>query len=73
KKTQHKRQKIVSEFQFLEEQEPLLLAQLEKLDKEIMKIQNEKVIKFSGEISHLSELINETEGKDQKPVSEFLE
>ncbi|CAM4652559.1 unnamed protein product [Caretta caretta] len=38
--TQTKRQKIVSEFQqlrqFLEEQERLLLAQLEKLDKEIV-------------------------------------
>ncbi|XP_065271379.1 zinc finger protein 316-like [Emys orbicularis] len=77
KKTQDERQKIVSEFQqlqqFLEEQERLLLVQLEKLDKEIMKIQNEKVTEFSGEISCLSELISEIEGKDQKPVSEFLE
>uniref|UniRef100_A0A8C0GXM4 Zinc finger protein RFP-like n=1 Tax=Chelonoidis abingdonii TaxID=106734 RepID=A0A8C0GXM4_CHEAB len=45
KQTQTERQKIVSEFQrlrqFLEEQERLLLAQLEKLDEEIVRIQNE--------------------------------
>uniref|UniRef100_A0A8C0J407 Zinc finger protein RFP-like n=1 Tax=Chelonoidis abingdonii TaxID=106734 RepID=A0A8C0J407_CHEAB len=59
-------QKIVSEFQqlrqFLEEQERLLLAQLEKLDKEIGKIQNENITKFSEQISRLSELISELEG-----------
>uniref|UniRef100_A0A8C0J3J7 Zinc finger protein RFP-like n=1 Tax=Chelonoidis abingdonii TaxID=106734 RepID=A0A8C0J3J7_CHEAB len=71
------RQKIVSEFQqlrqFLEEQERLLLAQLEKLDKEIGKIQNENITKFSEQISRLSELISELEGKCQKPASEFLQ
>uniref|UniRef100_A0A8C0G637 RING-type E3 ubiquitin transferase n=1 Tax=Chelonoidis abingdonii TaxID=106734 RepID=A0A8C0G637_CHEAB len=76
KQTQTERQKIVSEFQqlrqFLEEQERLLLAQLEKLDEEILRIQKENVTKLSGEISHLSELIHELEGKCQKPASEFL-
>uniref|UniRef100_A0A452HW00 Zinc finger protein RFP-like n=1 Tax=Gopherus agassizii TaxID=38772 RepID=A0A452HW00_9SAUR len=71
------RQKIVSEFQqlreFLEEQERLLLAQLEKLDEEIVRIQNENVSKLSEEISRLSELISEMEGKCQKPASEFLQ
>uniref|UniRef100_A0A452I0D1 Zinc finger protein RFP-like n=1 Tax=Gopherus agassizii TaxID=38772 RepID=A0A452I0D1_9SAUR len=71
------RQKIVSEFQqlrqFLEEQERLLLAQLEKLDEEIVRIQNENVSKLSEQISHLSELISELEGKCQKPASEFLQ
>ncbi|XP_043352987.1 zinc finger protein RFP-like [Dermochelys coriacea] len=75
KQTQTERQKIVSEFQelreFLEEQEQLV--QLENLDKEIVKIQNENVSKLSEEISHLSELINDIEGKYQKPVSEFLQ
>uniref|UniRef100_A0A452I0G3 RING-type E3 ubiquitin transferase n=1 Tax=Gopherus agassizii TaxID=38772 RepID=A0A452I0G3_9SAUR len=69
--------KIVSEFQqlrqFLEEQERLLLAQLEKLDEEIVRIQNENVSKLSEQISHLSELISELEGKCQKPASEFLQ
>uniref|UniRef100_A0A674IAZ3 Tripartite motif containing 39 n=1 Tax=Terrapene triunguis TaxID=2587831 RepID=A0A674IAZ3_9SAUR len=77
KQTETKRQKIVSEFQqlrqFLEEQERLLLAQLEKLDEAIVKIQNENVTKLSEEISHLSELIGEMEGKCQKPASEFLQ
>ncbi|CAM2101585.1 unnamed protein product [Caretta caretta] len=54
--TQAKRQKIVSEFQqlrqFLEEQERLLLAQLEKLDEEIVKIQKENITKLLEEISH---------------------
>ncbi|XP_038227460.1 zinc finger protein RFP-like [Dermochelys coriacea] len=77
KQTQTKRQKIVSEFQqlwqFLEEQERLLLAQLEKLDKEVVKIQNESITKCSEEISRLSELIIEMEGKCQKQGSEFLQ
>uniref|UniRef100_A0A674JRZ2 Zinc finger protein RFP-like n=1 Tax=Terrapene triunguis TaxID=2587831 RepID=A0A674JRZ2_9SAUR len=77
KQTQTQRQKIVSEFhqlqQFLEEQERLLLAQLEKLDKEIVRIQNENVSQLSEQISRLSELISEMEGKCQKPASEFLQ
>ncbi|XP_065420692.1 zinc finger protein RFP-like [Chrysemys picta bellii] len=77
KQTQTERQKIVSDFQqlwqFLEEQERLLLAQLEKLDKEIVRIQNENVSKVSEEISHLSELISELEGKCQRPVTELLQ
>ncbi|XP_034645354.1 zinc finger protein RFP-like isoform X2 [Trachemys scripta elegans] len=59
--------------QFLEEQERLLLAQLEKLDKKVVKIQNESTTKCSEEISRLSELISEMEGKCQKPGSEFLQ
>ncbi|XP_034645039.1 zinc finger protein RFP-like [Trachemys scripta elegans] len=77
KQTETVRQKIVSEFQelrqFLEEQERLLLAGLDKLDKEILKKQNENVTKLSEQISRLSELISEMEGKCQKPVSEFLQ
>uniref|UniRef100_A0A452H9P3 Tripartite motif containing 10 n=1 Tax=Gopherus agassizii TaxID=38772 RepID=A0A452H9P3_9SAUR len=77
KQTQTERQKVVSEFQqlqqFLEEQERLLLAHLEKLDEEIVRIQNENISKFSEQISHLSELISEMEGKCQKPASEFLQ
>uniref|UniRef100_A0A8C4Y4K5 Zinc finger protein RFP-like n=1 Tax=Gopherus evgoodei TaxID=1825980 RepID=A0A8C4Y4K5_9SAUR len=71
------RQKIVSEFQqlrqFLEEQERLLLAQLEKLDEEMVRIQNENLSKLSEEISRISELISELEETCQKPVSEFLQ
>ncbi|XP_044840086.1 zinc finger protein RFP-like [Mauremys mutica] len=77
KQTQTERQKIMSEFQqlgqFLKEQERRLLAQLEKLDEEIVRIQNENVSKLSEQISHLRELISELEGKCQKPASEFLQ
>ncbi|XP_030390641.1 zinc finger protein RFP-like isoform X1 [Gopherus evgoodei] len=76
KQTQIERQKIVSQFQqlrqFLKEQERLLLAQLENLDQETERIQNENSSKLSEEISHLSELIGEMERKCQKPASEFL-
>ncbi|XP_075768454.1 uncharacterized protein LOC102448098 isoform X2 [Pelodiscus sinensis] len=77
KQTQAKRQKIVAEFQklqqFLKEQERLLLAQLEKLDEEIGRLQTDAIGKLSGQISHLSELIGELEGMCQKPGSEFLQ
>ncbi|XP_067414662.1 zinc finger protein RFP-like [Emydura macquarii macquarii] len=77
RKTQTQRQKIVSEFQqlrqFLEEQERLLLTQLLKLDKEILKIQTENINILSAEMSHLTELISDIEGKYQKPASEFLQ
>ncbi|CAM4619297.1 unnamed protein product, partial [Lepidochelys olivacea] len=75
--TQAERQKILSEFQqllqFLEEQERLLLARLEKLEKEILKIQNDNASKLSEEISCLSNLISEMEGNGQEPASEFLQ
>uniref|UniRef100_A0A452GZ42 Tripartite motif containing 10 n=1 Tax=Gopherus agassizii TaxID=38772 RepID=A0A452GZ42_9SAUR len=77
RKTRTERHKIVSEFQqlrqFLEEQERLLLGQLAELNEEIVKIQNENITKLSGEISRLSELVSEMEGKCQKPASEFLQ
>ncbi|XP_074873210.1 tripartite motif-containing protein 10-like [Carettochelys insculpta] len=75
--TQTERLKIVWEFQqlrqFLEEQERLLLAQLEKLEEEIVRTQNDNVSELSVQISHLSELMGELEGKCQKPASEFLQ
>ncbi|XP_075769023.1 zinc finger protein RFP-like isoform X1 [Pelodiscus sinensis] len=75
--TQAERQKVVAEFQqlrqFLDEQEQLLLAQLEKLDEEIGRLQTETLRKLSGQISCVSEWISELEGKCQKPASEFLQ
>ncbi|XP_075768677.1 uncharacterized protein LOC142818236 [Pelodiscus sinensis] len=75
--TQAKRQMIVAEFQqlqqFLEEQERLLLAQLEKLDGEIGRFQTDTIRKLSVQISCLSEGIGELEGTCQKPTSEFLQ
>ncbi|EMP38897.1 Zinc finger protein RFP [Chelonia mydas] len=76
-KIEAERQKIMSEFeqlrQFLDEQERLLLAQLEELDKEIVKIQDENVTQLSEKISRLSDLISEIEEKCQQPTSEFLQ
>ncbi|XP_075769711.1 zinc finger protein RFP-like isoform X1 [Pelodiscus sinensis] len=75
--TQAERQKIVAEFQqlrqFLEEQERLLLAQLQKLDEMIAKEGTDTVTKLLEQISHLSERIRELEGTCQKPASEFLQ
>ncbi|XP_075765603.1 zinc finger protein RFP-like [Pelodiscus sinensis] len=77
KQTQAERQKVVAEFQqlrqFLEEQERLLLAQLEKLDEEIGRLQTDTVRKLSAQISRISERISELEGTCQKPASEFLQ
>uniref|UniRef100_A0A8D0L9A5 B30.2/SPRY domain-containing protein n=1 Tax=Sphenodon punctatus TaxID=8508 RepID=A0A8D0L9A5_SPHPU len=77
KQTDAERQKTVAEFkqlhQFLEEQERLLLAQLEELDKEIVKSRDEYLAKLSEEISSLGELISEMEEKCREPTSEFLQ
>ncbi|XP_044837939.1 zinc finger protein RFP-like [Mauremys mutica] len=75
-KIKKERQRIGFEFQqlrqFLEEQECLLLARLEELDR-IMKWQKETVTRFPMDISHLNSLISELEGKCQQPASDFLE
>ncbi|XP_075768512.1 uncharacterized protein LOC142821441 isoform X3 [Pelodiscus sinensis] len=75
--TQAERQMIVAEFQqlrqFLEEQEQLLLAQLQKLDEEVGRLQTDTVRRLSAQISHFSEQIVEVEGMCQKLASEFLQ
>ncbi|XP_067417487.1 LOW QUALITY PROTEIN: zinc finger protein RFP-like [Emydura macquarii macquarii] len=75
--TETERQKIEFEFQqlrkFLEKQEPLLLTELDTMQKEIEKIKTDNVTKLSEEISWLSELISKMEEKCQKPASEFLQ
>uniref|UniRef100_A0A452IHV0 Tripartite motif containing 10 n=1 Tax=Gopherus agassizii TaxID=38772 RepID=A0A452IHV0_9SAUR len=75
--TESERKKILSEFEklhmFLEEKELLLLAQLEVLDKEILKRQDEFTTRLTQEISRLETLISEMEGKCRQPASEFLQ
>uniref|UniRef100_A0A8C3T5C6 Zinc finger protein RFP-like n=1 Tax=Chelydra serpentina TaxID=8475 RepID=A0A8C3T5C6_CHESE len=75
--THYERKKILSEFEklhmFLEEKELLLLAQLEVLDKEILKRQDEYATRLTQEISRLGTLISEIEGKCRQPASEFLQ
>uniref|UniRef100_A0A8C3T0B3 Uncharacterized protein n=1 Tax=Chelydra serpentina TaxID=8475 RepID=A0A8C3T0B3_CHESE len=54
---------------------PVLLLEVAawKYKMEIVRWQNETVTKLDKEISHLSELIGEMEGKDQQPAREFLQ
>ncbi|XP_034645096.1 tripartite motif-containing protein 15-like [Trachemys scripta elegans] len=75
--TESERKKILSEFEklhlFLEEKELLLLAQLEVLDKEILKRHDEFTTRLIQERSRLGTLISEMEGKCRQPASEFLQ
>nr|XP_006110457.2 tripartite motif-containing protein 10-like [Pelodiscus sinensis] len=77
KQLETEKQKIVSEFEqlskFLKGQERLLLAQLEKLKKEIEKRRDEYVAKLHEELSSFSSLISEMEQKYQQPAIEFMQ
>ncbi|CAI5768157.1 Uncharacterized protein PODLI_1B021975 [Podarcis lilfordi] len=68
---------MVAEFrrlhQFLEEQEKLLLAQMEKLEKEIAAQREEQLARLSRELSSLDSLIREMEEKLQEPATELLQ
>lgn len=59
--------------QFLAEQERLLLARLGELDEEIGRRREENATHLGEEISQLSALITELEGKRQQPVLELLQ
>ncbi|XP_019389033.1 PREDICTED: tripartite motif-containing protein 15-like [Crocodylus porosus] len=76
-KTKTEGQKIVSEFeplcQLMKEQQCLLLAGLDELDRMIKTSQKETLTKPSQEISLLNSLIIEMEGKCQQPSSDFLQ
>ncbi|XP_011382299.1 tripartite motif-containing protein 10 [Pteropus vampyrus] len=71
-----KRQKVISEFaylsQFLEEQQSILLAQLERLDGDILKQRDEFDVLVAGEICRFSSLITELEEKNERPARELL-
>uniref|UniRef100_A0A8C3QCX9 Uncharacterized protein n=1 Tax=Geospiza parvula TaxID=87175 RepID=A0A8C3QCX9_GEOPR len=70
------RQKLLSDFerlrQFLHDQEHILLGQLEKMEKNISRRQNENITDLSREITLLNKLIAELEEKIQQPMLEFL-
>ncbi|NWW64578.1 TRIM7 ligase, partial [Ifrita kowaldi] len=76
KTVESERQKLLSEFerlrQFLRDQEHVLLGQLEKMEKNISKRQNENITDLSKEIALLNKLIAELEEKIQQPALEFL-
>ncbi|XP_059571097.1 zinc finger protein RFP-like [Alligator mississippiensis] len=71
------RQKIVAVFErlrrFLEEQERLVLAELGEVESGIEKSQGDTVTQLSEEISHLTNLIRELEGKCQWAASDLLQ
>uniref|UniRef100_A0A8C0GEI9 B30.2/SPRY domain-containing protein n=1 Tax=Chelonoidis abingdonii TaxID=106734 RepID=A0A8C0GEI9_CHEAB len=77
RQTEVERQLVVSKckwlHQFLAEQECLLLAQLGELDKEIGRRREENATHLCKEISQLSTLIMELEGKCQQSVPELLQ
>nr|ALP32473.1 TRIM7.1 [Nipponia nippon] len=76
KTIENERQKLLLEFeklrQFLHDQEHILLGQLEKMEKNIAKRQNENITNLSKEITLLNKLITELEEKIQQPMLEFL-
>ncbi|XP_062978457.1 E3 ubiquitin-protein ligase TRIM7-like [Elgaria multicarinata webbii] len=77
KQTRAEKKKTVSQFrelhQFLEEQEELLLAQLEEVEREIARRTDVHQAKLSEELSSLESLIQEMEKKCQQPAGELLQ
>ncbi|XP_054831889.1 E3 ubiquitin-protein ligase TRIM7-like [Eublepharis macularius] len=75
--TESERQKIVAEFrklhEFLEEQEKLLLAQMEELEKDIARERDEHLASLSTELSSLEKLVLEMEEKIHQPAIELLQ
>ncbi|XP_052019912.1 tripartite motif-containing protein 10 isoform X4 [Apodemus sylvaticus] len=71
-----KRQQVISQFahlsQFLEQQQTALLAQLEGLDKDILKQQEEFDSLVTGDICRFSTLIEELEEKNKRPARGLL-
>ncbi|XP_058025071.1 E3 ubiquitin-protein ligase TRIM7-like isoform X6 [Ahaetulla prasina] len=70
------RQKVLSEFeglrQFLHDQEQVLLGQLDKMEKGIVKRQNENITELSKEMSLLNKFIADLEDKSQESLLDFL-
>ncbi|XP_036103797.1 tripartite motif-containing protein 10 isoform X1 [Molossus molossus] len=71
-----KRQRVISEFaslsRFLEGQHSVLLAQLERLDEDILKQRDEFDALVTGEMCRFSALITELEEKKERPAKELL-
>ncbi|KAL8213199.1 UNVERIFIED_CONTAM: hypothetical protein K2H54_061249, partial [Gekko kuhli] len=77
KQTTEEKQKTLAKFRqlhkFLEEQETLLLAQMEEVEKEVAKKKDQHLTRFSEELSSLESLIQEMEEKCQQPASDLLQ
>ncbi|XP_067321479.1 E3 ubiquitin-protein ligase TRIM7-like [Anolis sagrei] len=74
--TQMERQQTVAQFQeirqFLEEQEKLLLAQMEKVEKELARQKEKHEARLSEDLASVKKIIWELEKKKQQPASELL-
>nr|XP_056722802.1 E3 ubiquitin-protein ligase TRIM7-like [Euleptes europaea]XP_056722805.1 E3 ubiquitin-protein ligase TRIM7-like [Euleptes europaea] len=77
KQTTGEKQETVAKFRqlhsFLEEQEKLLLAQMEEVEKEVARNRVQHLVKLSEALSSLDNLIQEMEEKSQQPASELLQ
>uniref|UniRef100_A0A452IHV7 Uncharacterized protein n=1 Tax=Gopherus agassizii TaxID=38772 RepID=A0A452IHV7_9SAUR len=58
---------------FLQEQERLLLAWLDELEKEVTARKDENVCQLTEEVSRLNTLIRQMEEKCEQPASEFMQ
>ncbi|XP_060094586.1 tripartite motif-containing protein 10-like [Heteronotia binoei] len=77
KQTKEEKQETVAKFRqlhtFLEEQEKLLLAQMEEVEKEVVRNRDQHLARISEELSSLESLIREMEEKCQQPASDLLQ
>ncbi|KAL8213256.1 UNVERIFIED_CONTAM: hypothetical protein K2H54_061738 [Gekko kuhli] len=77
KQTRGEQQKTLIKFRqlqkFLEEQEKLLLAQMEDVEKEVIRNRDRHLARLSEELSCLESLIQVMEEKSQQPASDLLQ
>ncbi|XP_048345245.1 E3 ubiquitin-protein ligase TRIM7-like [Sphaerodactylus townsendi] len=77
KQTTEQKQETVAKFRelhtFLEEQEKLLLAQMEEVEKEVAKNRDQRLVELSEALFSLDTLIQEMEEKCQQPPTELLQ
>ncbi|XP_060094073.1 E3 ubiquitin-protein ligase TRIM7-like [Heteronotia binoei] len=76
KQTKREKQKTSAAFKelhtFLEEQEDLLLAQIEEVEKQVARKRDQHLTKLSEALSSLESLIQETEEKCQQSATDLL-
>nr|XP_056723684.1 E3 ubiquitin-protein ligase TRIM7-like [Euleptes europaea] len=77
KETTGEKQEMAAKFRqlrtFLEEQEKLLLAPMEEMEKEVERNRDQHLAKLCEKLSPLDSLIQEMEEKCQQPTSELLQ
>uniref|UniRef100_A0ACB8EGD7 Uncharacterized protein n=1 Tax=Sphaerodactylus townsendi TaxID=933632 RepID=A0ACB8EGD7_9SAUR len=77
KQTTEQKQETVAKFRelhtFLEEQEKLLLAQMEEVEKEVAKNREQRLAELSKALSSVDNLIQDMEEKCQQPAIELLQ